>query len=225
MIHDRPEDTDGYAGLYGEVVRDDVYKLRQLDFEPDYIFDLGANIGVFANFACDLFPRAQITCIEPDATNFAHLQKFATRPNIIALNMAVGMGEVYEHLNIPNGAHGCFLSPGVGYPPEELAAVRDVRKSSLRLVMPSQLIDLVPGRKTVLLKMDIEGNEHVVFSHRLSMEALRTVDYLCFELHRYALHGGVLEEARALVDRALASFEATHVCHQEHVMFYARKKK
>lgn len=226
MLHDKIEDTDGYAGLHGEVVTEDAYRLRTLDFVPDVIFDLGANIGIFARYARELFPRARIVSVEPDATNYKHLCRFTADLNVVPLNLAIGVGSVYEHLHIPNGAHGCFISPGVGYPAAELAVEPTVRKSSLELVMPDLLLRSYdwPGAK-VLFKMDIEGNEHTVFSHEPSMAALRKLDYLCFEVHKYALHGGVLQEARDLADKALASFEATHDCSWDHIHFYARKRK
>ena len=46
---------------------------KQPDFEPDQIIDGGANIGLFTVVASALFPRAKVTCYEPDSNNYALL--------------------------------------------------------------------------------------------------------------------------------------------------------
>jgi FkbM family methyltransferase len=42
---------------------------------PEAIVDAGANIGLFSIHASRFFPKARLTCYEPDASNLAQLQK------------------------------------------------------------------------------------------------------------------------------------------------------
>src|ERR1044072_3477914 len=159
MIVDRLEDTlnGGYKGLYGEVVEADCYRLRQLKFIPDIIFDVGANIGVFARFARELFPGALIVSVEPNFENRVHYTKF-TKPHsrTVILNKALGMGPIYHGLTARNGSGETYLSAGLGYP-KELMEKAVAEKQGLELAMAasvplSSLIDRFwfPGAKCVL---------------------------------------------------------------------------
>jgi FkbM family methyltransferase len=44
-------------------------------FTPQSIVDAGANIGLFSLHASRYFPKARLTCYEPDPSNFAQLKK------------------------------------------------------------------------------------------------------------------------------------------------------
>ena len=50
----------------GRIYQDDCYGLRHPDLHPSVIVDVGANVGLFAIVARHLFPRARITCYEPN---------------------------------------------------------------------------------------------------------------------------------------------------------------
>lgn len=119
-----------YKGLYGEVVTEDIYRIRQLQFIPDVIFDLGANVGTFSKFARELFPNALIVAIEPDAQNIEYFKEFnnPVDNNIVLHNLAIGNGEMFRVDGALNGAHECYISSGLGFrnlqPSEGINAVK-----------------------------------------------------------------------------------------------------
>jgi hypothetical protein len=102
----RLEDTlgGGWPGLYGEVVTEDCYRLRQLDFVPDIVFDIGANVGTFTRHARSLWPRAVIVAVEPDKANCAHFRKFTPMHNIFLLEAAIGVCDIWRCTTAANGA-------------------------------------------------------------------------------------------------------------------------
>jgi FkbM family methyltransferase len=225
-IVDKLEDTlnGGYGGLYGEVVTCDSYRLRGLDFVPDVVFDIGANIGVFTRYARSLFPDAFIMAVEPDEENIIHFKKFTQDPKIVLLEVAMGNGVAYRYEG-GNGSQHCFLSSSVGYP--SCGLEKDPRckltsvytKSLAEIVLPFW----IRNEKT-LMKIDCEGAENSIWLDPESMEVLKQMDYFIIELHYFAIDGVLHPEMVSVTNAALASFEATHICHTDRVYFYARKK-
>jgi len=221
-----------YAGLFEEVERFDVYKIKELDFVPDKVIDMGANIGVFTRFARTLWPDARIISVEPHEPNCELFLQYTDMENVILLNMAIGIGQVYHGLTARNGSGETYLSAGLGYPKEimdeEVVKENGIEYSFVKTIMPDFLIkEFVKEGQKFVVKMDIEGNENLVLTHEPSMEALRKADYLCFEIHRYAIVGGeIFDEVQEKVAQALESFSETHNISysEDKVHFYARKK-
>ena len=201
----------GYKGLYGEVVTEDCYRLKQLDFVPDIIFDLGSNIGVFTRYAKDLFPSAHIISVEPHIDNFLSLKKFTESSNIDFINKAIGVGTIYRVPNDINGAHESYINDS------------RFNATECDCVMPNELIAtyLKDGKKS-FLKLDIEGNENVIWKHSLSMRALKQIDFIAMELHFLATNW--TEEDKANTYNVMQSFKDTHECEYLPPMFYAKKK-
>jgi FkbM family methyltransferase len=213
-----------YPSLFGEVVTSDIYRLRTLDFVPDVVIDLGANVGAFTRFARELFPNALIVSVEPDKENFHHLVKFTPPENIIFINKAIGLGKVWRGVTAANGSGATYLSSGLGYPEKEMGGAT-MEPSELETIMPDELIKAyVKNGQKILIKIDIEGNEHTIFTHQPSMEAIKKAEYICMEVHFYALNGGLTDDVNEGTMRALKHFEATHNIELDNVNFYARKK-
>lgn len=228
----RVEDTlkGGYAGLYNEVVTDDCYRLRKLIFNPDVIFDFGANVGVFTRYARKLFPKTLIVAIEPNAENFEYLTRFTPNDeNIIFINAAIGAGQLWHNLGAVNGSGESYVSSGIGYDHYEMIEAEKesgaVEKSDIKTILPDYLINTyVSAGQKYMIKMDIEGGEHAVFQHEPSMKVLRDAEYVCAELHLYALHGGKLYDDMAKkMGEAIASFMPTHRVGLNNVHFWATK--
>ena len=233
-IVNRLEDTlnGGYGGLYGEVVTCDTYRLRQMEFKPDIIFDIGANVGIFSRFARSLFPNARIIAVEPDPENAAHFRKFTQDPNTHLMEYALGSGQIFHGTTAVNGAHETYLSVGgLGYPDKLVREATAAAASNIMVLsnVPSLLLTEIleqywkPGTKA-LLKVDCEGAENCIWQHKPSMKALSQIDYIAMELHDYALTSDdrvkVLEET----NKALHALEQTHICTREGVNFWATKK-
>ena len=240
MLVAAPELTDGYGGLFGEVVTEDCYRLRTLDFVPDVVFDLGANIGVFARFARELWPDALIVCVEPNAENLDHLNRFTPpHPRTVMLNKAIGRGRIWRGLGAANGAHESYMSAGLGFDEAMLTtadglvsyptmAVKDspgFERADVPTVMLDELVnEWVSVGARAILKLDIEGGENALVEHEPSVEALRRFDYIAAEIHLYTLRGGNVVETNDRTVAALKTLEPTHDCAREHVMFYARRR-
>lgn len=233
-----------YDALYGEVVTYDVYHVNNvpnivscndpsyvhwqghsgINFIPDTVLDLGANVGIFSRYARTLWPNANIIAIEPDPKNQAVFEEH-TPKDIILLKTAIGSGQMYHCHGAVNGAHESYLSKGLGYNQlafDELNKIGITEDSGIKPIMLTDLKPYIKG-KTVL-KLDIEGNETVIFNDPDSMELLKTIDYIAIELHYFANDGEQLKGVRAKTDEALASLKDTHDTRYDHIYFYATKR-
>lgn len=226
MIANNLQDTlnGGYNGLYGEVVTYDSYRLKQIKFVPNFILDLGANVGVFTRFARSLFPDALIVSVEPDEENFAHLVKFTHDNNIIFINKAIGLNGVSRRMNVVNGAHESYVSDGIGMD-EVIQSGEKVEKVNIETIMPDELIKtyLQPRMKSIL-KLDIELNESVIWDHQSSMEAIKNIDYFTGEVHWSMLSGNAMIQSKQRTFEALNKFNDTHHMEINHTNFWATKK-
>lgn len=220
----------GYGGLYGEVVTEDCYRLKQLKFIPDIIFDFGANVGIFTAFARSLFPEALIISVEPHKENFEILEKFTEKIDgkTVLLNKAIGKGDMWRATTASNGSGEVYLSEGLGYLKDELVKTNGVgiERTNVESVMPSDLIReyLINGMKSVL-KLDIEGGENIIWGDKSSMDALKEIDYIAGEVHFYSLTVDGLPEVRKKTEQALNSLKRTHVLEVDNVNFWAINKK
>jgi FkbM family methyltransferase len=230
-IHNTPEETDGYHGLYGEVVTYDIYKLKTVPFVPDIIFDFGANIGVFTRYARTLFPHALIVSVEPHPENIAHFKKFTNDPNNILIEKAIGRGKMWHNLGAVNGSGESYVSSGLGFDKEMMTnAVKNaqgIENSLVDCMMPDEIIWQYwkPGMKSII-KIDIEGGENIIYGDKPSMDMIKQMDYITMEVHWYALTGGLAyDEVRAATLKAIEELKETHVCELDNVTFWALKKE
>jgi len=218
----------GYRGLYGEVVTCDMYHLHQVTFQPDVIFDIGANVGVFSRFARELFPKALIVAVEPDPENAAVFRKFTHDPNLILLEVALGSGLVYRGLTAANGAGESYLSVGLGFPKAEVEQAAERRQGiEVTSVRSFSLVDLVNpywnSKLKSLMKIDCEGAENGLWQDPASMILLRMMDYLTIEVHCYAFTGAVHAEVVEATHQALQSLRTSHRCELDGVYFWATR--
>lgn len=225
---------ENYKRLYGEVVEKDCYRVRfvkdivscndsnfvheagheGIKFVPDTVLDLGANVGIFTRYAAELWPDAKIISVEPNPDNFLYLEE--NKPaNATIINKAIGKGDSFFYPGV-NGAHHVYISPNAGYDLKDLTGAR------VESLMITDLKKYIKGK--VVCKIDIEGNETVLFEDEESMNMLRSFDYVAFELHYHAMKAHSVPKVRQITDEALESFRATHNVLKDHVYFYATKK-
>lgn len=222
------EDTlgGGWPGLYGEVVTEDCYRLQQLDFVPDIVFDIGANVGTFTRFARSLWPRAVIVAVEPDKENCAHFRKFTPMPNVFLIEAAIGVCDIWRCTTARNGAGEVYMSPGPGYPLKKIMASEvwkpafEIDHTSLCTVIES----FISRGDRAVLKVDCEGSENQIFGHSESMAAMQKMEYIAMELHRYAFDHSEQAKVDALQSSALIELARTHNLEVEGVHLWARKK-
>lgn len=219
----------GYPGLYGEVVTCDTYRIRQLDFVPDLVFDIGANVGVFTRFARELFPSCRVISLEPHPANCAVFRQFTNDPQVTLIEKALGRGKLYHTLTAVNGSGENYLSAGLGYPAhlldQQVAQRADMEFSGVETIRLHELISAYwDGKSKTLLKIDCEGAENTLWGDPLEMGTMYRMDYVCMEVHTYALTAAELPRVRAVEQQALDSFQHTHTCTRDGVHFWARKK-
>lgn len=214
------------GGLLGEVVEQDCYLLRKLDFKPDVFFDFGGNIGITARFARELFPQCLVVSVEPDKSNIQYFKQFTNDDKIILIEKAIGMGEVWRTDGATNGSGENYITDSIGYPREQVLEDARMKSTTIPSIMPDDIINeyLKQGMKSVL-KLDIEAGENVIWHHKPSMDAMKKIDYLCFEVHKFGLNGRTWGAVQYDTEAALHSFTDTHDCHRDGVHFYATKKQ
>lgn len=214
-----------YKGLYGEVVTEDIYRIRQLKFIPDVIFDLGANVGTFSRFARELFPESTIIAVEPDDQNIEYFHRFneSLVYSIIIYQGAIGSGEIFRCNGAVNGAHEVYASKGLGF--EHLEESDLINEANVQpIILEKFCKNWIRENEKYMLKIDIEGAETHIFEHEPSMEVLRNADYIAMELHYHALDGDQLEKVKEFTLNKLDSLKETHYTEHVHPMFYATKK-
>lgn len=84
--------------VYNEIFVERVYERRTVNLEPDLvIFDIGANIGLFALYAAERYPSSQIFCFEPapgcNAALRMNVAPFGERVRVFDVAMGPNFGE------------------------------------------------------------------------------------------------------------------------------------
>jgi len=79
----RPHTTDGL--VFRQIFYKGEYDIH-IPFDPAYIIDGGANIGLFSVLFANRFPQAKILSIEPEESNFLMVKKnIAAYPQIVPI--------------------------------------------------------------------------------------------------------------------------------------------
>lgn len=221
----------GFSGLYGEVVTNDCYRLRDVSPAPGIIFDIGANVGTFTRHAQNVFPGVPIIAVEPNALNCAHLRKFTDMRNVHLYEAALGHGKIYHGTTARNGSGETYLSAGLGYPADLMDeavrrkdALEEVAIETVSLHSLFHTHDVMASDWRVLLKIDCEGAENSIWDNPKEMDCLYRADYVCMEIHNYALNGAVHPEVVHKTKYALSTLLPSHRIAQDGVHFYAIKR-
>ena len=229
---------DENTPCYTEIVTLDTYRLRSLGFTPDVIFDIGANIGVFTNFVRELFPSAKIVAVEPHPANYAALRANAPRDNVVLLEKALGSGRVLRYPDIldlddeQTTTAETYISEEFGFTIPDIGDHALIVVPTKGVMLDSLCSEYVQPGQRLLIKVDCEGAENILFVHQPSIDVLRRADYVTMELHPYwatrTLHewapGQTEEDAASLASRVGSLLSDTHRCTSEPPMFYARKR-
>lgn len=223
---------------YTEIVTLDTYKLRSLRFQPDVIFDIGANVGVFTTYARILFPDARIVAIEPHYANFRQLCDNVPPSNVVFLNQALGLGSMWRYPDIRNTddlqttTAETYISSGSGYQLPDIQGHPLVESPIRGVMLDSLFAEFTRPDQRVIVKIDCEGAENVLFCHPPSIEALCGADFVTMELHPYWAtrevgqwaDGQEQETDIALANRVKNLMGDTHRCESDPPMFYAWRK-
>lgn len=219
----------GFNGLYGEVVLNDCYGLRQIDFIPDVVIDAGSNIGIFTRYARELFPDAFIVSIEPNADNYFTMLNITGIENWKPINAAIGNSQMWHFLGATNGSGESYVSSGIGFPHAAMQDAADngnrIEKSEVSCITLGEAIKWhVNDKQKLLVKIDIEGGEMSFIDDEESISLLQKADYVCMEVHLYALTGGEMYETMAIkLGQFIGRLMTTHTIKLDGVHLWAKK--
>ena len=153
---------------------------REYDFgfplpENAVIIDAGANIGMASVYFANKFPTARIIALEPDASNFAMLEKnVRPYPQIRPINTALWEKSISMRIT-----HQEWGAAGRTCAPDESGTIHAITIAELCHRFEIDHIDL--------LKVDIEGAEKGIFEN--SSEWIGKVDRIVIELHDRCIQG------------------------------------
>ena len=153
----------------GIIVRGE-YGYAPLPETAEAIIDAGANTGLATAFFAARYPRAKIVALEPDAGNFAMLQKNTKScANVIAERAALWNEEKTLRLSNPGRGEWGFT----------------VGETGEGETVPAVTVDGIMNRHNIgrvsILKVDIEGAELEVFAN--SPPWIERADSVIVETH------------------------------------------
>lgn len=176
-ILDYPESTTA------EMTRDELEQLSLLNQLPEdfdgYIFDVGANIGLYTMLASRLYPKSKIVSLEPVPDTFALLNENLIRnkiTNVTTVNAGLSnLNEIFRiGVNPQNPGGASFLHTGVFDSVECRGITFDALLRGLKL----------ETIKVGLLKLDVEGMEYLILDS-FSGEDWNKIERLDVELHGF----------------------------------------
>lgn len=135
-----------------------IYNLP-LKFEPKYIIDCGANVGMASIYFASKYPQATIIAIEPEISNFRVLtENCKNYKNIYLLQKAVWHTSM--NMEVVDTGSGNY-----GFAMKELSEVKvDSIKDVVTSITLGEVMKLYSIDRIDLLKIDIEGAEKEIFS-------------------------------------------------------------
>ena len=170
------------SGTSDPIVFEKIFASREYDSpakNPATIIDLGANVGYASVFFAEMFPDSQIIAVEPDASNFAQLQKnIAPYPNITGLQRAVWPR--HEAIKIGDLTQEKWLF--------QIEQAAEGESGDVRPITMPDLLEKMGNRPIDILKIDIESAEKPLFSEGTD-QWLPHVKLLIIELHDNLMEG------------------------------------
>lgn len=165
------------------------------------VFDVGANDGETTSLLLQHFPGAQVHCFEPQATLAAKLQsRFVRDPRVRVRQLALGNAEStvkffeYENDKIAS------MTPNAPF------AVRFGQEPKMTEV-PCTTVDQYCEREGIeridILKIDTEGNDHLVLEGAARMIAAGRIAFVYVEFNSLEPIEGQFGGALAVMNRML----------------------
>jgi FkbM family methyltransferase len=204
-------DSGNAAKHIGNILQGSDYPLlTSVEFKPDVVIDVGANIGATALFFKDSYPDAKVFCYEPSPSNFAFLRKNTARVSGTEVSN-YGLGKADSQTDLFLGNFQC-LQHSLHQSIETTGDTETVRIVNAA----NELGPKLNGR--VLLKIDTEGCE-VEILESLAQE-LGKIDMIYLEYHS--------EKDRRTIDALLASthglwFSQTAALHRGNLAYVSNR--
>lgn len=142
------------------------------------IIDAGGNIGLTSLYLKQYYPDAKVVVIEPDESNLRQISRNIAVNRLEGITqLKAGLWKTNAFLSI-SGAQGDLMHQTA------LQVSESETPTPLKGVTLGKVADEHGFRLIDLLKMDIEGTEHVLFSDSTFLRTLaERVRYLALEIH------------------------------------------
>ena len=173
-IHLRQKTSD--SDVFNQVILSREYRIDEV-FNPQFIIDAGANIGLTSLFYHNEYPSARIFAVEMETGNYDLLKKNTEQiSNITAVNKALWSDStpIYMTRSSSKDAH--------------CVGLKSEFSELVQTITILEIIDKFKLTSIDILKMDIEGAEKEIFSKGVD-SWLPMVKYLIIELHDRFLSG------------------------------------
>ena len=195
----RPNTLDSYT--IREIFCKDEYDF-DLQIQPRFIIDGGANIGLTSLFFANKYKDTKILAIEPEENNYKLLERnTSVYKNITILKAAIWK----KTTNVKVKDRGFGIRGFV---------VEEVEKEIPGSFRSTSISQLLPANKKIdLLKLDVEGSEKYIFEDNYE-EWLPNVKYLIIELHDRMIKG-----CSQSVFRAIAKYNFSVTIVGENLLF------
>lgn len=141
------------------------------------LFDVGANVGEYANLLGDVFgPEARIFAFEPSTPTWEVLKTKLMHPNIEAINL--GLSHAVEDVKLYRSEE---LSSLASVYPRQLQGGKIARYETVSLTTLDQFCAEREIPFIDFLKIDVEGHEIKVFEGAAYMLSRRAIRFIQFE--------------------------------------------
>ncbi len=213
---------DEAATIIANAALCDEYRLGTLGFEPDVIYDIGADVGSITFHAHKLYPNAKIVAVEPNPWSFPRLEKNADGvENVIPVRAAIGQGQLYEAGPQTEPLH--WMVVGNGAPTWHEGLV----KTDVSAIMLNDLHSQYGGERYVV-KMDCESGEFAALTHEPSRQMIIDSAFFAAELHVWAREGRDVTMVADTIWRFFWRLAQTHTiftkCYGACIHVWAKKR-
>lgn len=168
-------DEDELQTLIDEIWKKRTYYV-DLPTNTPVIIDAGAHIGLATLYFHSLYPRAQITCIEPNPQNVELLKQNLT------VNLIENVTIIPKALSGDTGTTTLFANPKWSVYSSLKKGGWTGEEPGYGVVVETTTLSSLINSHVDLLKMDIEGSETEVL--REAQNKLKFVDHLILEFHK-----------------------------------------
>ncbi|MBX2925186.1 MAG: FkbM family methyltransferase [Chitinophagaceae bacterium] len=183
----------------------------KIDAANPLIVDCGANIGMATLFFKLLYPKASFICIEPNSDTFNLLSENMQHNNI-------------ENVTLVNSALMDYDGTIKFYYSTEqtgslmMSAFSERMNQAWEEVNCRKLSDILPQQKVDILKMDIEGAEHLALKDLIDHNKLGDIDNMLIEYHH------LMDASKVELGGFLSKLEEHHFAYQVQATYSGSKK-
>jgi len=171
---------------------------------PDFIFDVGANIGTWARLAHSQFPKAQIHAFEPLGKHLNQLRQLEAETDKVHIHeVALGASAGTATLHVTNFSDASSLL-ALGSKGSEAWGLMEVEQVDVKVESVDDRISALAMAYPDLIKLDVQGFELQVLAG--AAKALSRARHVLIELSFDDLYEGQPANHEVLAFLAEAGF-------------------